>query len=66
MNDIRWRSMDDDETWRLIVKNPNVMVLVETDVTFRIDFADGIEDSVSHGAWLKGANENVKRMAFIG
>lgn len=63
-SDISWRSMDDDETWALLVKNPNAQILIETSIAFRIDRAEYVEDRPL-GPWLATANEKVKRIAFL-
>lgn len=65
MNDINWRNMEDQETWDKLRWYPNDQVLVETEVTFRIDRAEYVEDDPRFGPWLKTANEKVKRIAFI-
>lgn len=66
MNDINWRSLDDQETWDAIVAYPHLQVLVETEVTIRTDRAEYIEDHPVHGPWLSTANEKAKRIAFMG
>jgi len=65
MNDVRWRNMNDDLTWELLKANPRAEVLVETDITMRIDAAEYVEDSYKHGPWLRTSLEKVKRIAFI-
>ena len=65
MNDINWRDINDDATWDLLNKNPNHTILVETEITFRIDNTDNVEDSPLHGPWLESAHEKIKRIAFI-
>jgi hypothetical protein len=65
MNDVRWRNMNDDETWELLNANPRAELLIETEITMRIDAAEYVEDSYKHGPWLSTALEKVKRIAFI-
>ena len=57
--------MNDDLTWELLKANPRAEVLVETDITMRIDAAEYVEDSYKHGPWLRTSLEKVKRIAFI-
>ncbi len=64
-SDINWRNIDDDETWELIRKNPESEVLIQTDVSYRIDRVEYIEDSYRYGAWLRTAHEKVLRIAFL-
>jgi len=65
MNDITWRSMEDDETWDLLVKFPNNGVLVETEFCFDICIADTIENNRRFGPYCTVLNEKVKRIAFF-
>ena len=59
MNDINWRILD-DEGESLLKKNPDNLVLVETDITYRVDYAKYIENGR-----LRTSLENVIRFAFL-
>lgn len=64
MNDIYWRSLDDDVSWALLRKYPHNKVLVQTNVTLRLDWAEYIEDWPS-GPRLVTAGENAFNFAFV-
>lgn len=64
MNDINWRDLDDDESWELLVKYPDNLILVETNITFRIDNARNLEDRPA-GPYLETAQEKAIRFAFV-
>ena len=59
MNDIVWHILD-DENEELIRQHRDNLCLIETDITFRIDRAQYIQNGR-----LTTANEDVKRFAFF-
>jgi hypothetical protein len=64
MNDITWREPG-DENEILIAAYPSERVIVQTDITYRIDLAQYIE--TNRWPWrLRTAGENVIRFAFLG
>ena len=64
MNDINWHDLRDDESWKLIRHNPNHLAIIETEISWRIDVVDYIEDRPS-GPYLSTACEKAIRFAFI-
>jgi hypothetical protein len=65
MNDINWRSLEDQETWDLLRDNPSNLVLVHTEITYRIDYAQYVEDHPKYGPWLSTSNEKARKVAFV-
>jgi hypothetical protein len=68
MNDIQWRdfSEDSDNAWIMLDAYSDDLVLVQTEVAYRVDRAEYIEDNYKYGPYLRTANERVLRFAFIG
>ena len=64
MNDVNWHYLNDDESWELLVKYPANLILVETSITFRIDYARNLEDRPT-GPYLETAKERAIRFAFF-
>jgi hypothetical protein len=64
MNDINWHDLNEDESWALICGNPNHLAIIETDITWRIDSVQYIEDRPA-GPYLSTACEKAIRFAFI-
>ncbi len=63
MNDIQWREPG-DESETLLQNYPNDLVIVQTTITYRTDFAHNID---TFRQWrLTSACEDVIRFAFIG
>jgi hypothetical protein len=65
MNDINWRSFEDQKSWDLLNNNPNRRIIVQTDIGIRISTAQNIEE-LSNGVWLNGDEECAIKFAFIG
>lgn len=64
MNDVNWRSFEDQESWDLLKKNPYNSIIVETDITTRLSFSKYIENSAS-GVMLIDCEEKALKFAFI-
>lgn len=62
MNDLKWRTLENDEDWALLRSNKDNMVIVQTNVALRIGFAKHID--MFEGR-LVSAKENVIAFAFI-
>jgi hypothetical protein len=60
-NDVKWRTLD-DEGYAALKKYPDNMVIVQTDVAYRIEWSSSINPM---NGWLECAGENVIRFAFI-
>lgn len=65
INDINWRSLEDQETWDLLRKNPASLLLIHTEVTYRIDYAQYVEDDPRFGPWLSTSQEKASKVAFV-
>lgn len=61
MSDINWRDINEDRSV-FLPENKRKEILVETDVTTRLDWAEHINP---HNNLLKTCKETVKRYAFL-
>ena len=62
MNDIKWRHKDNNNFYYVFWRYPNRTILVETDVTFRIDNSSNFDPQTGK---LTSVDETLIRFAFI-
>ena len=62
MTDINWHHRDDLDFIDLLIRNYNHIILVETDITFRIDNSNNFDPQTGK---LISVDETLIRFAFI-